>query len=155
MVYSLQGVGRSTFEGTLKALVADYFPYEKEGAFASVILFYGISSSIAYVLSSRLSCPHPSTYCIEYRDGSLHDIFTFGLLVVVTSAVAILGYWRVSIIFAGSEGNDALSVYRTESILSYRNSRGVSSIIDRRTYETLENAIAKDDQEQRVLSEIT
>jgi hypothetical protein len=145
MVYAFQGMGRATFEGTLKAIFADYFPYEKEGAFANIILQNGLSSAAAYVLSFRLSCSHPSSYCIEYRDGSLHDIFSFGMMVVVTSVAAILGYWRASIIFAAGQDNEELSVYRSSSIASYRNSRIASSVIDRRTYDAL--TIAVDDED--------
>ena len=36
MIYSFQGIGRATFEGTLRATFADMFPTEKEGAFANV-----------------------------------------------------------------------------------------------------------------------
>jgi MFS family permease len=147
MVYAFMGCGRATFEGTLKAIFADYFSYEKEGAFANIILQNGLSSAVAYVLSFRLSCSHPSTYCIEYRDGSLHDIFSFGMMVVVTSVVAIFGYWRASIIFAAGNDNEELSVYRNASIASYRNSQIASSVIDRRAYDALQTMIAVDDED--------
>jgi MFS family permease len=49
LVYTLQGTGRATFEGTLKATFADYFSYEKEGAFANIILQNGLSGAIGYV----------------------------------------------------------------------------------------------------------
>ncbi len=49
MVYTFHGIGRATFEGTLKATFADYFPYEKEGAFANIILQNGLSGAIGYV----------------------------------------------------------------------------------------------------------
>jgi MFS family permease len=48
LVYALQGIGRATFEGTLKATFADFFPHEKEGAFANIIVQTGPSSSIGY-----------------------------------------------------------------------------------------------------------
>ncbi len=48
-VYFLMGVGRSTFEGTLKATFADYFAYEKEGAFANIIVQNGFCGSIGYI----------------------------------------------------------------------------------------------------------
>jgi MFS family permease len=48
-IYTCHGMGRSTFEGTLKATFADYFPYEKEGAFANIILQNGLSGAIGYV----------------------------------------------------------------------------------------------------------
>lgn len=96
MVYTLQGTGRATFESTLKATFADYFSYEKEGAFANVILQNGLSSAVGYVLSFRLLCSKQSTYCIQYRDGSLHDVLSFEMLVCVTAILAIFGYWRSS-----------------------------------------------------------
>jgi len=49
IVYTCHGLGRATFESTLKATFADYFPYEKEGAFANIILHYGLASAIGYV----------------------------------------------------------------------------------------------------------
>lgn len=36
MIYGFQGIGRATYEGTLRATFADMFPSEKEGAFANV-----------------------------------------------------------------------------------------------------------------------
>lgn len=49
MVYTLHGLGRATFEGTLKATFADYFAYEKEGAFANIILQSGLAGAIGYI----------------------------------------------------------------------------------------------------------
>jgi MFS family permease len=49
MVYSIHGAGRATFEGTLKATFADYFSYEKEGAFANIILQNGLSGAVGHV----------------------------------------------------------------------------------------------------------
>jgi MFS family permease len=48
-IYSLHGTGRATFEGTLKATFADYFPQEKEGAFANIILQNGLAGAIGYI----------------------------------------------------------------------------------------------------------
>lgn len=48
-VYALHGTGRATFEGTLRSTFADYFSYEKEGAFANIILQNGIASGIGYI----------------------------------------------------------------------------------------------------------
>lgn len=49
-VYASQGIGRATFESTTKAVFADFFPYEKEGAFANIILQNGLFGSIGYIL---------------------------------------------------------------------------------------------------------
>lgn len=99
LVYTLQGIGRATFESTLKATFADYFSYEKEGAFANIILQNGLSSAFGYMLTFRLVCVKPSNYCIKYHDGSLHDVLSFELLVCGASILAILGYWRASSLY--------------------------------------------------------
>merc|ERR1712194_1009332 len=65
-VYALQGTGRATFEGTLRSTFADYFAYEKEGAFANIVLQNGIAGGIGYILTFALTCDTPSKYCIEY-----------------------------------------------------------------------------------------
>jgi MFS family permease len=54
LVYSFHGIGRATFEGTLKATFADYFAYEKEGAFANIILQNGLSGAIGYFCKYRV-----------------------------------------------------------------------------------------------------
>lgn len=53
-VYTMQGVGRATFEGTLKATFADFFAYEKEGAFANIILQNGLAGAVGYICKNTL-----------------------------------------------------------------------------------------------------
>mmetsp|Transcript_29277 Transcript_29277/g.85132 ORF Transcript_29277/g.85132 Transcript_29277/m.85132 type:complete len:498 (+) Transcript_29277:242-1735(+) len=98
-VYILQGIGRSTYEGTLKAEFADFFAYEKEGAFANIVLMNGVSSALGYHLSINLPCTTPSKYCIEYSDGTLHNVLVFEILVMSTAILAIWGYWRAAVSF--------------------------------------------------------
>jgi len=98
LVYTFQGVGRATFESTLKATFADYFAGDSTGAFGNIILQNGLASAIGYVLTFRLLCNQQSKYCIEYSDGSLHDVLTFEMIICVTGVLAILGYWRASVI---------------------------------------------------------
>ena len=95
-VYTMQGTGRATFEGTLKAVFADLFQVEKEGAFANIILQNGSASALGYALSFGLQCPEATTYCVVFRDGSLHHVLTFEVLVMVSSIVGIVGYLRAS-----------------------------------------------------------
>lgn len=97
-IYTLHGTGRATFEGTLKATFADYFGYEKEGAFANIILQNGLSSAIGYVLTLSLLCKEKSAYCIPYQDGKFHDVLTFEILILVFAIIAILGHWRASVL---------------------------------------------------------
>ena len=95
-VYLMQGTGRSTFEGTLKATFADYFSYEKEGAFANIILQNGLSTSLGYIMTFTLLCAHESDYCVQYKDGSMHDVLSFELAIVAVAVAAIAGYWKAS-----------------------------------------------------------
>lgn len=67
-----------------------------EGAFANIILQNGLSSAIGYILTFTLNCPKQGPYCVMYRDGTLHNVLTFELLVVVSAAIAVLGFWRAS-----------------------------------------------------------
>ncbi|KAG7369743.1 major facilitator superfamily transporter [Nitzschia inconspicua] len=98
IIYSLHGTGRATFEGTLKATFADYFPHEKEGAFANIILQNGLAGAVGYFLTFSLQCDTPSRYCIEYSNGTLHDVLSFELVVIVSAILAIIGYLRASAI---------------------------------------------------------
>jgi len=98
-IYTMHGFGRSTFEGTLKATFADYFSYEKEGAFANIILQNGLSGAIGYILTFSLLCDTPSRYCIEYKNGTLHDVLTFELIAIASAITAVFGYLRASVIF--------------------------------------------------------
>ena len=96
-VYVLEGFGRATAEGTLKAVFADYFSCAKEGAFAAIILQYGTLSSVAYLLANHFPCRTPrSTGCVEYRDGSLHDVHTFAEILVLSGVASIACLVRVS-----------------------------------------------------------
>ena len=95
-IYTFHGCGRATFEGTLKATFADYFAYEKEGAFANIILQSGLSGAIGFILTFSLLCSQESHHCVRYHDGTLHDVFSFELIVIISSAAAILGYLRAS-----------------------------------------------------------
>lgn len=48
ILYVLQGSGRAVFENTNKAMVADFFPDEKEGAFANVIFQSGFAAALGF-----------------------------------------------------------------------------------------------------------
>mmetsp|Transcript_23478 Transcript_23478/g.35647 ORF Transcript_23478/g.35647 Transcript_23478/m.35647 type:complete len:478 (+) Transcript_23478:131-1564(+) len=100
VIYTLQGIGRATFESTLKATFATYFAEHSTGAFGNIILQNGLASAIGYILTFRLLCNHPSRYCVRYSDGTFHDVLTFELIVCITGIFAILGYWRGSVLHA-------------------------------------------------------
>lgn len=45
-------------------------------------------------------CDNPAKrYCVEYSNGTLHDVLSFELVVVVFAIFAIMGYWRSSVLF--------------------------------------------------------
>ena len=54
-IYILAGSARAVFEGTNKATFADFFPRDKEAAFANVVVFSGGASSIAFLVFPRIS----------------------------------------------------------------------------------------------------
>lgn len=130
-VYAAQGIGRATFESTMKAVFADFFPYEKEGAFANIILQNGFFGSIGYILTFQLTCSDLGPYCIEYGNGTLHNVLTFEILVCTAAICAVFGYWRASKIYWDeriSSNNSELKDYRRESIGAYRQSRSTRRI---------------------------
>lgn len=96
VVYSLHGTGRATFEGAWRSTFADYFSYEKEGAFANIILQNGIATGIGYILTFALTCNAPSKYCVEYSNGTLHDVWTFEFIALMSVVAAVGGYLRAS-----------------------------------------------------------
>ena len=53
----LQGCGRACYEGTNKALYADYFPAHSEAAFANIVLAGGTASAVAYFVFPELGRP--------------------------------------------------------------------------------------------------
>jgi hypothetical protein len=148
LVYFLEGVGRATFESTLKAIFADFFPLDKEAAFANITLQNGLASSVAYVLSTRLHCEKGELsskvrpYCIQYRDGSSHNVGTFASLVVGTSLVAVLGYWRASCLAAS-----------TSTVPLEKNDLHVSR--RKPSYQSLETAVPAQEEEANSLPEIS
>merc|ERR1711939_726316 len=53
-LYMLYGVGRSAGEGPFKGTFADYFPDDKEAAFANVQLQSGLASTIGFFCTPKL-----------------------------------------------------------------------------------------------------
>jgi MFS family permease len=107
LVYTLHGLGRATFEGTLRSAFADLFE-DKEGAFANIILQNGTTTAIGFLLSFHLRCESSATnpYCIEYRDGSRHNVLIYEVLILVTAALSIWGFRQAMIIEAGQESEE-------------------------------------------------
>jgi len=108
--FTLMGIGRSTFEGTLRATFADYFSKDLEGAFANIILQSGLSSATAFFLFPHFLCSDDSaTFCVEYKDGSKHNVLILELVVIATAVLAILGYLRASALDKKEKEKEALA----------------------------------------------
>jgi MFS family permease len=84
LIYILLGVGRSTYEGTLRAVFADFFPQEREGAFANIILSTGIASVVGFWLAGI------SPYALE-------------IVTIVSSILAIVGFWKANELYKAEE----------------------------------------------------
>ena len=54
-IYILAGSGRAVFEGTNKATFADFFPRDKEAAFANSVVFSGGSAAIGFLILPHIS----------------------------------------------------------------------------------------------------
>ena len=58
---------------------------------------------LATTVTFALLCDTPSRYCIEYSNGSLHDVLTFELIAVLSAILAVLGYLRASVLHQSEE----------------------------------------------------
>lgn len=46
-----------------------------------------------------LLCKQPARYCIEYTNGTLHNVFLFEFIVVISAILAVWGLIRASALF--------------------------------------------------------
>mmetsp|Transcript_5575 Transcript_5575/g.7420 ORF Transcript_5575/g.7420 Transcript_5575/m.7420 type:complete len:460 (+) Transcript_5575:36-1415(+) len=88
-LYIIAGNGRAVFEGTNKAMVADFFPNQKEAAFANVIITSGGASAVAFYIFPLLSK------------------LTMGLIVAVCCLYGIIGIFM------------AFRIHRSEELEQY------------------------------------
>jgi hypothetical protein len=102
-LYALHGVARAAYEGTVKAVHANLYgggssssshSSATEGAFALVVLFHGIGSVTSYVMVLKWHCETQDLGCVEYRDGSRHNVNGFAWTVVLIAVGAAVGYVR-------------------------------------------------------------
>jgi hypothetical protein len=56
-----------------------------------------------------LLCDTPSLYCVKYRNGTLHDVLTFELIVIFSAIIAILGYLRAHVLYKQEREQERLS----------------------------------------------
>lgn len=84
VVYVLLGMGRSTYEGTLRAIFADFFPQEREGAFANIILSTGLASVVGFWLAGV------SPFALE-------------ITTIASSILAIVGFWKANALYIAEQ----------------------------------------------------
>jgi len=99
IVYSLMGIGRATFEGTLRATFADFFAHDKEGAFANIILQSGLSSALGFLGFPHLTCKEESDRCVLFKDDTLHNVWLMEIVVLIVGGLAVIGYLRAACLF--------------------------------------------------------
>ena len=122
-IYTFQGIGRSTYEGTLRSRFVDFFGYEKEGAFANMVLFNGLSTTIGFFIGVYARCSQFSRFCIQYKkDGNIHNILVLEVLIVVFAVLSMVCYYR------------ALHIYKEEK--ETRNTRYTLTSQDEKVEET-------------------
>jgi len=102
-VYALMGCGRATFESTLRATFADFFANDTEGAFSNIVLQSGLSSSLAFFLFPHITCGELSEYCVEYQDGTRHNVAVLACLVIGLAVLAIGCYARAARIYGNEQ----------------------------------------------------
>jgi hypothetical protein len=56
-IYLLQGLGRACYEGTNKALIADFFTTKAAAAFSNIVIANGFSSALLFFMNSGVSSP--------------------------------------------------------------------------------------------------
>lgn len=93
LVYCLQGLGRATFEGTLKAEFAEKFN-DKEAAFGNIIFQNGLVTTIGFFIAANNGCDNVGDYCIEYHDERLHNVLVLEVIIMCFAVLAVAGYMR-------------------------------------------------------------
>lgn len=84
LIYVLLGIGRSTYEGTLRAVFADFFPQEREGAFANIILSTGLASVLGFWLAGV------SPFALE-------------VVTIASALLAIVGFWKANTLYISEQ----------------------------------------------------
>jgi hypothetical protein len=75
-----------------------------------------------------LRCDNPSRYCIQYSNGTLHDVLTFELAVAFFALFAILGFWRASVLYKSERDTIMAQGMDSEADADLlENAQGVSS----------------------------
>lgn len=63
-LYAAHGLGRAVWEGPNRALTADFFPTEREGAFANMVMQNGLASTVGYFAFPAMSPAAMAAVCV-------------------------------------------------------------------------------------------
>ena len=78
-----------------------------------------------------LTCETPSRYCVEYSNGTLHDVLTFEFIALISVVVAIGGYLSASFIRRQEQEqqqpNEGEEEFGDDTTLLEHNENGVST----------------------------
>ena len=88
LIYCLQGVGRATFEGTLKAEFAEKFD-DEEAAFGNIIFQNGLITTLGFVIAANNGCENVGDYCIAFHDERLHNVLVLEVIIVCFAVLAV------------------------------------------------------------------
>lgn len=82
-LYVAHGIGRCVWEGTNKAVIADFFPASAPAAFANVVMANGVSSGIGFLILPKM-----------HRNDFLVICLSVAVLSIFTSVLAFAIWWR-------------------------------------------------------------
>jgi len=62
--------------------------------FGNIIFQNGLLTTIGFALSANAGCAEEGDYCVKYKDGQLHNILVFEVLIMTSAILAVAGYHR-------------------------------------------------------------
>jgi hypothetical protein len=81
--FLLQGIGRASYEGTNRAVYADFFQEHAPAAFSNIVIANGIASALAYFIFPHLG-----------RVAMASIALTAAIIAVISYVVAVIVRWR-------------------------------------------------------------
>jgi len=110
VIFILQGIGRAAYEGANRATYANMFKKEdSSAAFASMTLFGGVASTIAYATFQNFLVPestNTSTCIYAGKDVPNYDGVVMGWICLITGIVGIVFYILALIVDAKCKPKD-------------------------------------------------
>jgi hypothetical protein len=113
-----------------------------------------LTSAIGYVLTFSLLCDNnqhqhdsfisriTNGWCVEYHDGTLHNVGAFELLVLGTCLLAILGYLRASHLHHQLGRHDELMHHQEDLLLQEEEDSANDPTVETTTTNTASSSIS-------------